>query len=104
MQLNNFLNKFRSNNTHNASFAHDTAADTNQQQPGANPQAAPVQPLANAGDLSANPAARNLQEYQAQAIRTGALAIGKAKEAFELVKSAKIPEKIEAFYSQIAKK
>lgn len=31
----------------------------------AQPQAEPVPPLANAGNLAANPAARNLQEYSA---------------------------------------
>ncbi len=55
------VNNLQSNNTHNASFAPNPAA-ANQQQ-GANPQARPVPPLANAADLSNNPAAKNLQAY-----------------------------------------
>ncbi len=62
-------NYLQPNNPHNASFAPNPAA-ANQQQ-GANPQARPVPPLANAADLANQPAARNLQTYNASSTPQG---------------------------------
>ncbi|MBL8677285.1 MAG: hypothetical protein JNJ47_07730, partial [Alphaproteobacteria bacterium] len=64
------LNHLQSNNTHNASFAPNTAADANQQQ-GAQPEGGPVPPLGSAADLSAHPEARQLQEYRASSSPQG---------------------------------
>ncbi len=55
-------NYLQPNNTYNASFAPNMAPAANQQQ-GANPQVRVLPPLADAADLSNNPAARNLQAY-----------------------------------------
>ncbi len=62
------FNNLQPNNTYNASFAPNTAADANQQQ-GAQPQARPAHPLESAADLSSHPAARHLQAYNS--IRSG---------------------------------
>ncbi len=56
------FNNLQPNNTHNASFALNTAA-ANQQQQGSNPQGSSVLPLHSSADLANNLAARNLQTY-----------------------------------------
>ncbi len=64
------LNNLQPNNTYNASFTPNTAYGAGKQE--AQPQARPVPPLGSAADLSANPSARNLQEYSASSTPQGA--------------------------------